>query len=114
MKLQKAIECAYGNKLGYIAPDAVFRKFRIDPYRLGFVVNMGECAIFGCRADGIAFTWNKDEIVKLNLPTHDSERIKFERFVIECARGLIKRGEILTPEDEERLNLAVERLGDWC
>lgn len=112
MRLQQAIEKVYGKRLGYIPDDGMFRKFRIDPFRLGFVVSVGECAIFGCRADGIMHTWNPEQLAHIKMPAHDSEKIKFERLVIACAKGLIRRGDVLSAEDGERLDLAVERLDE--
>lgn len=112
MKLQEAIKEVYGHRFGYIAPDGVFYKFKIDRFRIGFVVSIGDVGIFGCRADREAYAWNEKEVVKINLPAHEHAKIRFERLVIECARGLIQRGEILSPEDDARLELAVKRLSE--
>lgn len=114
MKLQEAIKEVYGHRFGYIPPDGVFYKFKIDQFRIGFVVSIGDVALFGCRADRVVYAWNEKEVVKVNLPAKEPEKIRFERIVIECAKGLIRRGEILSQEDEERLNLAVQRLDEWC
>lgn len=112
MRLQEAIKEIYGKKLAAIADDGVFRKFRIDPFRLGFVCNLGDCAFFGCRADRVVYAWNEHEVTKINLAHHDSEKIKFERYVVAIAKALIERGEILSHEDSERLELAVKRLSE--
>lgn len=114
MRIQDAIKEVYGQKFGYIPPGGAFRKFRIDPFRLGFVMSLGDCAFFGCRADSVAYAWSDTELVKINLPDFESEKIRFERLVIECARGLINRGDILSPADAERLNVAVERLDEMA
>lgn len=113
MRIQEAIRHVYGHRLGHIPPDGVFRRFRIDQFRVGFVVSVGDCALFGCRSDGIAYGWNPTEVVKMELPPFNSEKIRFERVVIECAKGLIARGDVLDAKDAERLDLAVKRLDEW-
>ncbi|WAX22774.1 hypothetical protein MAJJADAN_00012 [Pseudomonas phage Amjad_SA] len=112
MKLQEAIRHVYGHRFGNIPPDGVFRRFRIDQFRVGFVVSVGDCALFGCRADGIVYGWNPAEVFKMNLPPFDSAKIRFERVVVECAKALIARGDALSAEDAERLELAVQRLDE--
>lgn len=112
MKLREAIRETYGNRLSAIPEDGVFRKFRIDPFRIGFVCNLGDCAFFGCRADRVVYAWNEQEVTKINLAEHNSEKIRFELYVVAIAKGLIERGDILNHEDSERLELAVQRLSD--
>lgn len=108
-----AIKKIYGVRL-LTRPDGQYRHFRIDRFRIGFVLAFEDCSVFGCMADGLAYSLSGGVISEFKLKTNENQKIAFERTIVECAKGLIGRGESLSIEDEERLEIAVKRIAEGC
>lgn len=110
MTPQLAIKQTYNVRIAIPPADGVFRSFKIDQFRRGFVCCIPGVTIFGCRFDGEVFVLGAGLFDRFELATRKSKAITLERAVVDCARGLIERGERLSAADRERLQLAVERL----
>lgn len=110
MNLNAAVLDCYGCKLPQIPDDGRMYSFPIDKLRIGYVINLGDVYVFGCRSDGDNYyfegaCWRGYES-KVNRP----QKQGFNRMIIECARGLIERGDKLSDSDLARLKLAVEQV----
>ena len=73
-------------------------------------MNFGDVSVFGCRTDGDNYyfdgvEWNGYTSKPIRAPKQE-----FNRMIIECARGLITRGEVLNAKDSARLKLAVQQV----
>lgn len=73
-------------------------------------MNLGDVFVFGCWMDGDNYyfdgvEWNGYESKPAKPPKQE-----FNRMIIECARGLIGRGEVLCASDAARLKLAVQQV----
>lgn len=108
-----AIKQIYGVSL-LTRSDGQYRHFMIDRFRIGFVLAFEDCSVFGCMADGLAYSFSGGVISEFKLKTKENQKIEFERTIVEFAKGLIGSGESLSIEDEERLEMAVKRLADLC
>ncbi|AXH75208.1 MAG: hypothetical protein [Caudoviricetes sp.] len=113
MTLQSTIHQLYGVRIQQPPRDGVFRQFKIDQFRRGFICSIDVVTLFGCKLDGEIYAFTGDHLECFELATKSSEKIRMERAVVECAMGLVGRGERLSREDADRLELALERLDQW-
>jgi hypothetical protein len=110
VNLQAAVLDAYGVRLPEIAADGRMKAFPIDQFRIGFVLSFGDVYVFGCRTDGDIYYFDGQEWHGFEVEVLRPPKQEFNRMVIECAKGLIARGEVLNAVDAARLKLAVEQV----
>lgn len=110
MNLNAAVLDCYGCKLPQIPDDGRLYMFPIDQLRLGYVINLGAVFMFGCRSDGDNYYFNGAEWNGYYSKPARPPKQEFNRMIIECARGLIDRGEVLCASDAARLKLAVQQV----
>lgn len=110
VNLIAAVFDCYGVRLPQIPGDGKMYSFPVDQLRIGFVVSFGDVHAFGCQSDGDNYYFDGEcwdwFYSKPAAPTKQG----FNRMIIECARGLIDRGDVLGPEDSARLKLAVQQV----
>lgn len=110
MNLNAAVLDCYGCRLPQIPDDGRMYSFPIDQLRIGYVINLGDVHVFGCRSDGDNYYFNG---VKWNgfysKPAMPAKQ-GLNRMIIACARGLIERGEVFNAVDAARLKLAVQQV----
>lgn len=111
--LAQCIREVYGLNMPSPPPDGKTRNFKIDQFRIGFVVSTGDSGVFGCRYDRVGYRWADGDYsaFQMQLPQLHGKGAAtdlMERCVVECAKGLIARGERLRPKDMERLDVAVK------
>lgn len=111
---EKAVQAQYGVKLGPSAADGIFRAFRIDDFRNGYLLKVSGAACFGSVIDAECFAWGGGEWWPVDAMQHkDNAAIRLEWLVWRIAKAQVERGEKLSSEDAERLKLAVQRLESW-
>lgn len=110
MNLNAAVMDCYGCKLPQIPADGRMYAFPIDQLRLGYVISFGNVFIFGCRTDGDNYYFDGVVWRGYNSEPKRPAKQEFNRMIIECARGLIDRGEVLCASDAARLKLAVQQV----
>lgn len=109
MNLAAAVLDCYGCRLPVVPADGVMRTFPIDPFRIGFVVSLGDTYSFGCWSDGDIYYFDGADWQGLEIEPQRPPKQEFNRMVIACAKGLVARGEKLNKTDSERLRFAVEQ-----
>lgn len=120
MSLRAQVLEQYGVRLGEVPEDGRMRSFRIDPFRIGFLISLGGCGAFGCFADGEAWTVSRTRpehgggvnVEKIRLTPRElrgqaAESMRFERLIIDIARAQLDSGRELSSEDLARLERAV-------
>lgn len=110
MNLCAAVFNCYGCKLPAIPEDGVLYSFPIDQLRIGYVINLGGVSMFGCRADGDNYYFDGTSWHGYRSEPARPAKQELNRMIIECARGLIERGEVLGATDSARLKLAVQQV----
>lgn len=110
VNLNAAVLDCYGCRLPQIPDDGRMYSFPIDQLRIGYVINLGDVFIFGCRSDGDNYYFDGTEWDGFQSKPARPPKQEFNRMIIECARGLIARGEILDAVDSARLKLAVQQV----
>ncbi len=113
MTPRQAIKAHYGINLPPQPADGCIRWFAIDKLRNGFIIDFGQCAIFGSVIDGEAISFDGSTFWNERLSHKDSKKIRYEWMIWEIARSMLERGVRLSEEDSERLSLAVKRLEAW-
>jgi hypothetical protein len=110
VNLNAAVLDCYGCKLPEIPNNGRMYTFPIGQLKLGYVINLGEVFVFGCRTDGDNYYFDGVEWHGyVSVPARPTKQ-EFNRMIIECARGLIIRGEVLCATDAARLKLAVQQV----
>jgi hypothetical protein len=110
VNLNAAIMECYGCKLPEIPGDGKMYTFPIGQLKLGYVINFGDISVFGCRSDGDNYYFRGDYWQGYNSMPARPAKQELNRMIIECARGLIARGEVLCAADSVRLKLAVQQV----
>lgn len=110
MNLLEAVLDCYGCKLPQIPEDGRMYSFPIDQLRIGYVINLGDVFAFGCRTDGDNYYFDGAEWRGYKSKPTRPPKQELNRMIIECARGLIDRGEVLCASDAARLKLAVQQV----
>lgn len=110
MNLNAAVLDCYGCKLPQIPSDGRIYSFPIGQLQIGYVINFGDVFMFGCRSDGDNYYFDGVEWNGYSSKAARPQKQEFNRMIIECARGLIERGELLSAYDSARLKLAVEQV----
>lgn len=111
--MRQAIKQVYGVSIPNPRDDGEIKHFRIDRYRTGFLLSLGDAGVFGCRYDGIGYQWVDVSYDAYALPEQQGLTRKqmadmdMERRVIDCAIGIESKGERLSARDSERLAKAV-------
>lgn len=113
MNLQEAIHQVYGVRLCITTSECLHRSFRINELHNGFLMSIGKNACFGSIIYRESFIFNEFGLFQFELEHKESKDIKFEWLIWEGARSMLERGEMLAPQDSERLKLAVYRLENW-
>lgn len=113
MDIVSAIHEEYGIKISAPPPDGVWRRFRIDRFRIGIAVSIGDVGVFGCKYEGFMHVCSANGIERIDTGMKVSKTLAFEALIVDCAKGLVERGERLSPEDEDRLSLALQRLSEF-
>lgn len=115
MTFEQAIRNKFGKTLPQVPADYAMRKFRIDGKLDGFVIRMDDCGAFGNLATGEAYAWGDYGVESFRMGSADNKKpmrpseLAFERLIIQCAIGLIDRGEQLSDADIRRFGLAIQR-----
>lgn len=110
MNLNAAVLDCYGCKLPQIPDDGRMYTFPIGQLRLGYVINLGDVFVFGCRTDGDNYYFDGEQWRGYTSTPARPPKQELNRMIIECARGLIARGEVLGAYDSARLKLAVQQV----
>jgi hypothetical protein len=110
VNLYAAVFDCYGCKIPAIPEDGVLYSFPIDRLRIGYVINLGNVSMFGCRADGDNYYFDGESWHGYYSEPAKPAKQELNRMVIECARGLLGRGEVLDIADSARLKLAVQQV----
>lgn len=113
MTPRQAIRQHYGVRLGPTPADGKYRSFAIDELRNGFLLEIGEFAVFGSIIDAECIVFDGKTYSSWKIEHKDRKDIRHEWLIWEGARSALERGEIMTIEDRERLALAVRRLEEW-
>lgn len=113
MTPRQSIRQHYGVRLGPTPADGKYRSFAIDELRNGFLLEVGEFAVFGSIIDAECVVFDGKRYTSWRIEHKDRKDIRHEWLIWECGRVAIERGEIMTIEDRERLALAVRRLEEW-
>lgn len=110
MTLTQAIRSCYGVTIPLVPEDGVMRAFKIDPFRIGFLVSLPGCAAFGCWSDGEGSVFCDGELHGVRLDREAPKVTRdgaFERMVVSLARSQHQRAGGLTVEENDRLQIAV-------
>ncbi len=110
LNLQEAVLDCYGCRLPEIPDNGKMYSFQIDQLRIGYVINLGDVFVFGCRSDGDNYYFRGDYWQGYKTAPNRPPKQELNRMIIECARGLIERGDKLDPKDSARLKLAVQQV----
>lgn len=110
MNLNAAVLDCYGCKLPQIPGDGRMYTFPIGQLKLGYVINLGNVYVFGCRTDGDNYYFDGIEWRGYVSKPARPQKQELNRMIIECARGLFDRGEVLCAIDSARLKLAVQQV----
>lgn len=110
MNLNAAVLDCYGCRLPQIPDDGRMYSFPIDQLRIGYVINLGDVYVFGCRSDGDNYYFNGIEWNGFYSKPAMPAKQGLNRMIIACARGLIERGEVFNAVDAARLKLAVQQV----
>lgn len=110
VNLNAAVLDCYGCKIPQIPDDGRMYSFPIDQLRIGYVINLGDVFVFGCRSDGDNYYFDGMAWHGYYSKPSRPPKQEFNRMIIECARGLIARGEVLNVVDSARLKLAVQQV----
>lgn len=113
MTPRQAIRQHYGVRLGPSPADGKYRAFAIDQLRNGFLIEIGEYAVFGSIIDAERIVFDGKSYFSFAVEHKDRKDIRGEWLIWEAARSMFERGERLNREDGERLALAVQRLEMW-
>lgn len=108
MDLSLEIRREYGVRIGDIPNDGCMYSFKIDPFRIGFVVSLGDCAAFGCWSHRELFVVVEAGVIPVRMDgVADSSAVQSERRIIAVGRALHQKNGGLTVEENERLQQAV-------
>lgn len=110
MNLQEAVLDCYGCRLPEIPSNGRMYSFPIDQLRIGYAISLGDVYAFGCRSDGDNYYFDGTEWNGFHSEVLRPPKQEFNRMIIECARGLIERGDKLDAKDSARLKLAVQQV----
>lgn len=110
VNLREAVLDCYGCRLPEIPANGRMYSFPIDKLRIGYVMSFGDVFIFGCRADGDNYYFRGDYWQGWKSTPNKPPKQEFNRMIIECARGLIGRGDVLEAKDLARLKVAVQQV----
>lgn len=110
VNLSEAVLDCYGCRLPGIPGNGRMYSFPIDQLRIGYVINFGDVFAFGCRTDGDNYYFDGAEWHGYESTPNKPPKQEFNRMIIECARGLINRGEVLDAKDLARLRVAVQQV----
>lgn len=110
MNLIEAVLDCYGCRVPDIPADSRMRSFPIDQFRFGFLLNAGDRYVFGCWSDGDIYYFDGEEWQWTYVQPARPIKQEFNRMIVECARGLVGRGEELNTVDAARLALAVQQV----
>ena len=110
MNLNAAVFDCYGCKLPEIPADGRLYTFPIGQLKLGYVISLGDLFAFGCMAEGDNYYFDGKQWLGFESTPARPAKQELNRMIIECARGLIARGEVLCAEDSARLKLAVQQV----
>lgn len=113
MTPRQAIREHYGVRLGPTPADGKFRSFKIDEFRNGFLMEIGDCAVFGSIIDGERIVFDGKSYFSYGVEHKDRKEIRYEMLIWEIAKSAVHCGETLDANDRERLALAVNRLEAW-
>ena len=113
MTPEQAIRQHYGIKLMPCPEDGVYRTFKIDQLRNGFLMKIEDCAVFGSIIDAECIVFDGKTYSSFEIKHKEHKDAKQEWLIWEIARSMLGRGERVTGEDAERLALAVQRLEAW-
>jgi len=110
LNLSQAISKYYGVTIPFVPDDGRMRAFKIDPFRLGFVIGFPGCAAFGCWSDGecAVLSGGLVEWVRIDRYAPAVTRTgAFERLIVSLARSQFEQSGGLTVEENDRLQVAV-------
>lgn len=108
MTTEQAIYRKYGCRVAIVPEDGKMRAFKIDPFRIGFVIDLGGVAAFGCWSEGEFFSLCGDQIEEMRSEVRATGKdVDFERMIVEIARASHKRNGGITVEENDRLQQAV-------
>lgn len=110
MNLLEAVLDCYGCRLPEIPANGRSYAFPIDQFRIGYVINLGSVSIFGCRSEGDNYYFDGLEWHGFYSEPAKPPKQAFNRMIVECAKGLIGRGDVLDAKDSDRLKLAVQQI----
>ena len=113
MTLSEAINKQYAVSIPRIPDDGVMRAFPIDRFRIGFVLGLGDCGVFGCWSDRQAYLVNPAGVASMDLSETSrsvSPDIEFERLIVSIAKAQEEAGIEFSQADSDRLKLAVSRI----
>lgn len=113
MTPEKAIQLHYGVRLMPCAADGIYRAFKIDQLRNGYLLKVDDCAVFGSIIDAECIVFDGKTYRSVEINHKDRKEIRAEWLIWEIARSMLERGERLNAVNAERLALAVQRLEAW-
>jgi hypothetical protein len=110
MNLTQAISKYYGVTIPFEPDDGRMHAFKIDPFRLGFVIGFADCAAFGCWSDGECATFCNGRAQWIRIDRQApvvSREGAFERLIVSLAKAQYEQSGGLTVEENDRLKVAV-------